>query len=184
MLHSNTVLQFIATASVRLFKLNSSTNAYDAVAGGSPLGCIIVGAAATYQILIYNAQKAPQAIAPITSSFAYNIRDLYMSFTDAQGTNWSVLFDTSDALTSFAKAIIATIAHTLHHSNTSISTPIKGNLPPHEADGSAPLAVGSTAGITYQGWLLNNDIDDSPTDIMASSPFYSASSHDIAKVKY
>ena len=46
----------MASATVRLFKVNPSTNAYDAVDGGSQLGCVIMGSGSTFQILIYNGQ--------------------------------------------------------------------------------------------------------------------------------
>ena len=34
------------------------------------------------QILVYNAQRAPQATVSINADFVYNIRDTYMSFAD------------------------------------------------------------------------------------------------------
>ena len=46
----------MASATVRLFKVNPSTNAYDSVDGGNQLGCVIMGTGTTFQILIYNGQ--------------------------------------------------------------------------------------------------------------------------------
>lgn len=46
----------IASAAVRLFKLNQATYAYEAVENGAMLGCVILGSAASYQLLVYNAQ--------------------------------------------------------------------------------------------------------------------------------
>ena len=76
--------KIMCSASVRLYKANPS-GAYENVEGGNMLGCVIMGSGTAYQILIYNGQKVPQAVIPITSSFAYNVRDLYMSCTDGQG---------------------------------------------------------------------------------------------------
>lgn len=44
----------IASSAIRLYKYESS--GYEAQAGGSPLGCVILGSGTQYQLLIYNAQ--------------------------------------------------------------------------------------------------------------------------------
>lgn len=106
---------------MRLYKLNPSTGGYEAHAGGTPLGCVIVGSGVTYQLLIYNAQKAPQATSPIGGSFTYNLRDLYVSFTDATRNNWSILFDNADTLTTFTKSMMAILCHVKCHA------PAEGN---------------------------------------------------------
>jgi hypothetical protein len=49
-------MQILTNATVRLYKFNTATNAYDAVEGGGPLGCVLMGMTTTYQILIYNGQ--------------------------------------------------------------------------------------------------------------------------------
>lgn len=46
----------LASAAIRLYQLNPHTNAYDAVNGGNPLGCVIVGMNLSYQILVYDGQ--------------------------------------------------------------------------------------------------------------------------------
>jgi hypothetical protein len=46
----------LASAAVRLYQLNPQTNGYDAVSGGNPLGCVIVGMNLSYQILVYDGQ--------------------------------------------------------------------------------------------------------------------------------
>jgi hypothetical protein len=48
--------QVLASAAVRLYKLNSSTGGYEAHAGGTPLGCVLVGSGVVFQLLIYNGQ--------------------------------------------------------------------------------------------------------------------------------
>jgi hypothetical protein len=46
--------QVIASAGIRLYKFTSG--GYEAQAGGTPLGCVLVGSGIQYQLLIYNAQ--------------------------------------------------------------------------------------------------------------------------------
>lgn len=46
----------MCAATIRLFKVSPSTHAYEAVAGGSPLGCVIIGSGIVFQILAYNGQ--------------------------------------------------------------------------------------------------------------------------------
>jgi hypothetical protein len=46
----------MASAAVRLFKINQSSRAYEPVDNGSMLGCAILGTGLNFQILVYNAQ--------------------------------------------------------------------------------------------------------------------------------
>lgn len=52
----------LASAAIRLYQLNPQTNAYDAVGGGNPLGCVIMGMGVAYQILVYDGQVLCYAI--------------------------------------------------------------------------------------------------------------------------
>ena len=46
----------LASAAVRLFKVDSTTNNYVAVANGDLLGCVLMGTVRAFQILVYNGQ--------------------------------------------------------------------------------------------------------------------------------
>jgi hypothetical protein len=48
--------KMLAAATVRLYKVNPTTRAYDAVENGGFLGCVLMGTGLTFQFLIYNAQ--------------------------------------------------------------------------------------------------------------------------------
>ena len=57
--HLNTILfshKVLASAAVRLFKVDYSTNKYVAVANGDMLGCVLMGTVRAFQILVYNGQ--------------------------------------------------------------------------------------------------------------------------------
>ena len=56
----------------------------------------------------------PQATVIITPRFQYNIRGLFMSFSDVEtGSNWSILFDVTENMNTFLRHIMAAIAHVL-----------------------------------------------------------------------
>jgi hypothetical protein len=46
----------LASAAVRLFKVDYSTNNYVAVANGDMLGCVLMGTVRAFHILVYNGQ--------------------------------------------------------------------------------------------------------------------------------
>ena len=54
-----------------------------------------------------------------------------MSFPDSLGNSWSILFDSADVMTTFLRALVATIAHVACFSDTPSSKNIKGQLPSH-----------------------------------------------------
>jgi hypothetical protein len=68
---------------------------------------------AKYVIIL--TQKVPQATSPISGTFSYNLRDLYVSFTDATRNNWSILFDSVDTVTTFTRAIMCIMCHVRCH---------------------------------------------------------------------
>jgi len=172
----------MSSASVRLYKSNPSTGAYDAHEGGSRLGCVVMGSGLQFQILVYNGQKAPQATVPLSSSFAYNVRDLYMSFADGQGSNWSILFDAQETMMSFLRVVVACVAHVSMH--TDCNAQVKGTLSSSSAASEEqPLATGMAAGIYYTAWEMG-DLSDYPSDIVAAAPCMRvAAPSDVAKIK-
>ena len=46
----------MAAATVHLFRINPTNNAYEQVAGGSALGCVVMGVNSQFQIFVYNSQ--------------------------------------------------------------------------------------------------------------------------------
>jgi len=100
----------MASATVRLYRMNPSTNAYEPIAQAGPLGCVAMGFGSVFQILVYNAQKAPQAVIQITNNFEYSLRDQYMSCKDSGGNGWSLLFDNIDQMRIFLRVVMACVA--------------------------------------------------------------------------
>jgi hypothetical protein len=87
----------------------------------------------------------PQATAPITSSFKYNLRDLYVSFGDSSGNNFSALFDSTDTLNVFVRNLMAVVCHVSCHSPESPQDTAIGHLPPTVLD-AEPSCTALVAG--------------------------------------
>jgi hypothetical protein len=81
-------------------------------------------------------------------SFAYAIRDLYMSFSDAYGNQLSILFDLIDTMSKFISFLVSTQVHVAMHSNSNEQKMISGSLPipPGSPDDEPVLVSGMTAG--------------------------------------
>jgi hypothetical protein len=99
-------------------------------------------------LLLTCLQKVPQATAPITSTFKYNLRDLYVSFGDQNGNNFSALFDTTEVLNTFVRMLMAVVCHVNCHSPEALQTTVKGSIPPSSVDtepNASPLAAGMSS---------------------------------------
>lgn len=102
-----------------------------------------------FMLPLTHRQKTPQATVSLSPSFVYNIRDLYMSFSDAQGNKWSALFDSAEVMTTILRAIVASMAHIATHQESKTEIVIKGILPsPAGSSSDEPmLTVGMAAGM-------------------------------------
>jgi hypothetical protein len=110
-----------------------------------------------------------------------------MSFSDSNGGNWSILFDTNDVMLPFLHAIIGTVCHIRCHTGETKSTPVIGNLPSAPVDASdgeavGPLVAGSTAGISFQAYEVG-EVADNPAGMFQSKPFLAVISPEICKIK-
>lgn len=182
--------KIMGSATIRLYKINPTTRAYESVEGGTPLGCVAMGTGNSYQILVYNGQRVPQAVISILETFNYTLRDLYMSLTDTSGNSWSLLFDSPEAMSSFLMVIGAMIAHTATHRES--QEPFFRRPLPLTAEEAAAmsgsetetgLTAGSTAGVYLRLWEMGG-LGDYPGDIVNGTPLKSVQSpDDVVKVK-
>lgn len=175
----------MASAAVRLYKVNPSTGAYDALEGGGLLGCVMMGTGLTFQILIYNGQKVPQATVSVGATFDYALRDLYMSFADSTGNQWSLLFDSAEVMTVFVRTVAATVVHVASHSDAASQAVVRRSLPRTQAadDDGSTLALGMSAGVYLTAWELQ-EVADYPGDIVSGAPLKRVQPPDeVVKVK-
>lgn len=167
---------------VRLYKINPTTNSYEAHENGGVLGCVLMGAGTSYQLLIYNGQKIPQATIILTAKFPFNIRDLYISFVDGQGNKWSVLFDSADTMHMFLRHLMAIISHLAM--STDSAEYVKCVATCSNNNDEAALTTGMAAGIYYSMWELEAELTDYPNVSISGQPFKKlASPSEIMKLK-
>ncbi len=137
----------LASATVRLYKMNASTRQFEAHENGSPLGCILMGMGLTYQLFIYNGQRVPQVVIPISPKWQYSLQNMYVSFTDpANGNAWSILFDNVEVLCNFQRILMSIQAHIASHFD-SISNPsgqLSSDISPSSGYIKAVLATSTT----------------------------------------
>lgn len=128
---------------------------------------------------------------------------MYVSFTDASGNCWSLLFDSADAMRVMLMGIVAVTAHMNQRMSTTDCDFVLGMLPGGPSTSSAQpadetaLDKGMTAGVFFLAWELGDDPDspstpssvaefDYPADLVggAKPAFFSVvSPSEVAKVK-
>lgn len=179
-------MQIMTSATVRLYKINQSTRAYEPVEGGMPLGCAILGMGLTYQILVYNGQKVPQAAVNITAAFDYTVRDLYVSFADSSSNFWSLLFDNFEAMNTCLRIIAAIIFHINTHAEGNTTENLRRLLPRSGDAGAEPetvlLTAGMTAGVFVEVFEVG-ELADYPSDMLTSSIKTVRAPNDVLKLK-
>lgn len=168
---------------MRLFKISPTTNAYEAVDGGAPLGCVLMSGSAAQQILVYNSQRVPQAMVTLTCKFAYSVRDLYISFADGGGASWSVLFDGAASLQSFLFALNCALCHLAGQQELgSCLVHSMPSVPQSADDSAAPLTT--AAGMSVGIYLTVYELADSADAAAAGQPLKSVQRpDDVLKVK-
>ncbi len=144
---------------------------YEAHAGGAAFGCVVLGSGDKYQILVYDGQKVPQLVTPLRAGFTYNLRDLYVSLTDSNGVNWSILFDSVESLYLVLKNSFSAATQVAGISESSDEM-FKGMLPPVSVVGADDpvLGPGMFAGV-YVTIFEMGEINSYPSFIMAETPF-------------
>ena len=185
--------KIIASCTVRLYKMNAATRGYESHEGGNPLGCIITGSGTNFTLAIYNGQKQYQVLLPITPMFQYTLQNMYVSFSDSQGTGWSALFDSVDTLATWQRMILVAMAQAASHSesvdastpgfikaviaqsNTTTSVPVSDTKLQQDSAGNQVVQLGCNAGIYYSVWEIG-DIDGYPDVTLAAAPIFSVKS--------
>jgi len=177
--------QIMASAAVRLYKVNPATGSFEPHEGGAMLGCVLMGVGLNFQILVYNGQKIPQATVNLTPGFLFSVRDLYMSFSDGIGNQWSILFEQHKIMHTYLRSLVASLSHIAMYHETSVPfIRALASLSASAASGEdQPLNIGMAAGVYYSIWELGGPTD-SPNTII-SGPCYKelASPNDVWKVK-
>lgn len=147
---SQSQMNILHAVAVHTFKYDGSKHINE-----GKLGLAIIGnhQSLTYRLLLYKGQKQHVAFATISPTFTFVIQaNNYANFYDDTRQNWSINFDTSQAITEFAKQVCMAKANTSKAS--SMKSPLSQDLALGEGD---VLDVGDVVEIKYTGWFFTNN---------------------------
>ncbi|XP_075535471.1 uncharacterized protein LOC142571031 [Dermacentor variabilis] len=120
------------------------------------LGIAVLGNHDTsnYKLILYKEKQQQLAVAAINAQFAIKVQgNNFLSFVDEKRFNWSVKFDSEEALINFAKQAVIAKAESHGTALVNLDNIISQDLILGEAESEA-LKIGSTAVIKYTAWVL------------------------------
>ncbi|XP_054919357.1 FK506-binding protein 15-like isoform X2 [Dermacentor andersoni] len=120
------------------------------------LGIAVLGNHDTsnYKLILYKEKQQQLAVAAINAQFTIRVQgNNFLSFVDEKRFNWSVKFDSEEALINFAKQAIIAKAESHGAALVNLDNIISQDLILGEAESEA-LKIGSTAVIKYTAWVL------------------------------
>uniref|UniRef100_A0A1E1XF74 peptidylprolyl isomerase n=1 Tax=Amblyomma aureolatum TaxID=187763 RepID=A0A1E1XF74_9ACAR len=112
----------------------------------------------TYKLILYKEKQQQVAVAAINAQFVIRLLgNNFLSFADEKRCNWSVKFDSEEAVISFAKQAVIAKALSLGGSLAELNYYMCQDLVvPGEGEGDS-LVHGSSAVIKYTAWLLTSE---------------------------
>lgn len=120
------------------------------------LGIAVLGNHDTsnYKLILYKEKQQQVAVAAINAQFAIRVQgNNFLSFVDEKRFNWSVKFDSEEALINFAKQAVIAKAESHGAGLVDLDNVISQDLILGEGESEA-LKIGSTAVIKYTAWVL------------------------------
>lgn len=120
------------------------------------LGIAVLGNHDTsnYKLILYKEKQQQVAGAAINAQFAIRVQgNNFLSFVDEKRFNWSVKFDSEEALINFAKQAVIAKAESHGAGLLDLDNVISQDLILGEGESEA-LKIGSTAVIKYTAWVL------------------------------
>lgn len=149
-------VQYAYVGRTRLYKLESG--AYVALSP-EQLGCVILGAGSTYQLLIYDGSKRHLLTALIAEVVpAMPQENGYVTFS-ARSATWSAHFD--NGAYDFCRALALTHAHCVAHKGDPSASPLSFYVLAPEGSGGRKAKAGDKVSVSRRKWSL----DDSPTAV-------------------
>ncbi|CAM1303987.1 FKBP15 (predicted), partial [Pycnogonum litorale] len=135
------------------------------------VGAAIVGSQeiSNYKMILYKGKQQQIVAVMISTQFKFTVQpNNYANIYDDQRQNWSILFDTKDAVVAFAKHVALAMANSVGK-NELKSTVIQDLV---VGEGFS-LGKGDMAEIKYTGWLMNQNTFGQVFDknVNAEKPF-------------
>jgi FK506-binding protein 15 len=181
---------------VSLYQYDASARKYvqqggSAAGGKAAVGCVIVGAETTYNLLFYNAAKQHLCAVPIKfGAFKPTLQAKnYVNFYDEQGANWSVKFASDAQVAEFMRQVFLAKIHVeiwgseKTVTKTSPSALIQDDLVFVKPE-NQQVGTGDTVAVAFSAWRVVGNASSAPADVVTKyAPFEKASEGDLRKIR-
>eukprot|EP00644_Phytophthora_capsici_P013058 jgi/Phyca11/503987/fgenesh2_kg.PHYCAscaffold_5_\ len=174
------------TASRKYVQLGGSTAGSKAA-----VGCVIVGAETSYNLLFYNAAKQHLCAVPIKfGTFKPTLQaKSYVNFYDEQGANWSVKFASDAQVAEFMRQVFLAKIHVeiwgseKTVTKTNPSALIQDDLVFVKPE-TQQVSNGDTVAVAFSAWRVVGNANSAPADVVTKySPFEKANDGDLRKIR-
>lgn len=184
----------VYSTTVSLYQYDAAARKYTQVLNANasaPIGCVIVGSDASYNLLFYNAAKQHVCVVPVKfASFKPVLQPKsYVSFYDDKGVNWSVKFASDEQVADFMRQVFLTKIHVeiwgddKSVTKTAPNALIKDDLL-HAKDDAAAVAQGDTVAVAFSCWRVVGNVTCAPNEVVTKyAPFEKATDAELRKFR-
>ncbi|KAL4139535.1 hypothetical protein PRIC2_003030 [Phytophthora ramorum] len=181
---------------VSLYQYDTTARKYiqqgGATAGSkAAVGCVIVGADTSYNLLFYNAAKQHLCAVPIKlATFKPTLQaKSYVNFYDDQGVNWSVKFSSDAQVMEFMRQVFLAKIHVeIWGSEKTVTKTnptglILDDLVFVKAE-AQPVSNGDTVAVAFSAWRVVGNANSAPADVVTKyAPFEKVGESDLRKIR-
>ncbi|KAG7385873.1 hypothetical protein PHYBOEH_008875 [Phytophthora boehmeriae] len=193
---SSAASSVVFSTMVSLYQYDAAARKYvqqgGATAGSkAAVGCVIVGAETSYNLLFYNAAKQHLCAVPIKfGAFKPTLQaKSYVNFYDEQGVNWSVKFPSDAQVAEFMRNVFLAKIHVeiwgsdKTVTKTNPNALIQDDLIFVKPD-TQQVSNGDTVAVTFSAWRVVGNATSAPGDVVTKySPFEKAGEGDLRKIR-
>lgn len=192
----STASTVVYSTMVSLYQYDASVRKYIQLGGTTTgtkaaVGCVIVGAETTYNLLFYDAAKHHLcALALKFGSFKPTLQAKnYVNFYDDQNGNWSIKFASDAQVAEFMRQVFLTKIHVeiwgRDTSGTKVyPTALLQDDLTYVKPGTPAVGTGDTVAVAFRAWRVVGNATSAPADIITKyAPFEQASGNELRKVR-
>ncbi|GMF65597.1 unnamed protein product [Phytophthora lilii] len=193
---SSAASSVVFSTMVSLYQFDASARKYVQLGGATAgskaaVGCVIVGAETSYNLLFYNAAKQHLCAVPIKfGAFKPTLQaKSYVNFYDEQGVNWSVKFPSDAQVADFMRQVFLAKIHVeiwgseKTVTKTNPSALIQDDLVFVKAD-TQQVTNGDTVAVAFSAWRVVGNANSAPADVVTKyAPFEKAGEGDLRKIR-
>ncbi|KAG7390252.1 hypothetical protein PHYPSEUDO_008390 [Phytophthora pseudosyringae] len=181
---------------VSLYQYDAAARKYVQLGGAAAgskaaVGCVIVGAETSYNLLFYNAAKQHLCAVPIKfGTFKPTLQaKSYVNFYDEQGVNWSVKFPSDAQVAEFMRQVFLAKIHVeiwgseKTVTKTNPSALIQDDLLFVKPE-TPQVSNGDTVAVAFSAWRVVGNASSAPVDVVTKyAPFEKAGEGDLRKIR-